>query len=183
MTPEVASLIATALAFVFAVAFAVWYVVPWMRQRPAAVTIAVCLWVHVLRIVALQIFSARRFGFDIPLGVAHQIAWGDVLGAVLALLGVWLLRRGSFAAIPVLWVFVVESVLDLANGAVLGIRHHATDTAHDLTWVILNFYVPVLWVTLALVVWQLATRRTELADAGAQESMTRPGRYARRVRG
>lgn len=181
MTPAAASLIATALAFIFSAAFAAWYAVPWMRQRPAAVTIVVCLWVHVLRIVALQIFSARRFGFDIPLAVAHQIAWGDVLGAVLALVGIWLLRRNSSAAMAVLWVFVVESALDLANGAVLGIRHHATGTAHDLTWVILNFYVPVLWVTLALVVWQLATRRAELGSTDSHESTARPGWSARRA--
>ena len=61
---------------------------------------------------------------------------------------IWLLRRRSAIAIPVLWLFLVESVLDLAYGAILGIQHHATDTAHDLTWAILNFYVPVLWTTL-----------------------------------
>ena len=89
MTPASASLIATALAFIFAAMFAGWHVVPWMRQRPAAVAISVCLWVHVARIVALQIYSARRFGFEIPLAAAQQIAWGDVTGAVLALLGIW----------------------------------------------------------------------------------------------
>jgi hypothetical protein len=162
MTPTVASLIATLLAFVFVAVFAAWYSVPWMRQRPAAVAIAACLWVHVGRIVALQIFSARRFGFDIPLAAAHQIAWGDVLGACLALLGVWLLRRRTAAAFPLLWLFVVETALDLIYGSVLGIRYQATATAHDLTWVILNFYVPVLWGTLFLVVWQLTTRRSEL---------------------
>jgi hypothetical protein len=80
MTPTVASLIATPMAFVFVAVFATWYAVPWMRQRPAAV---------------------------------------------------------------------------------------ATATAHDLTWVILNFYVPVLWGTLVLVIWQLMTRRNELLGAGA----------------
>jgi hypothetical protein len=170
MTPMVASLIATALALVFAVLFAGWYTVPWMRQRPAAVAIAACLWVHVLRIVALQIFSARRFGFEIPLSVARLIAWGDVLGAGLAVLGIWLLRRRSAAAIAVLWLFVFETAVDLVYGTVVGIGHHATATAHDLTWVILNFYVPVLWVTLVLVAWQLVTHRTELVGAGALES-------------
>jgi hypothetical protein len=170
MTPAVASLLATALAFVFVVAFAAWRAVPWMRQRPAAVAIAACLWVHVFRIVALQIFSARRFGFEIPLWAAQQIAWGDVAGAGLAVLALWLLRRGSAAAIPMLWVFIVESVLDLGYGAVLGIRHHATDTAHDLTWVILNFYLPMLWVSLVLAAWQLITRRGELIGGANRES-------------
>jgi hypothetical protein len=163
-------LIATALAFIFVTMFAAWHVVPWMRRRPAAVAISACLWLHVPRIVALQIYSARRFGFEIPLAAAQQIAWGDVLGAGLAVLGIWLLRRRSAIAIPVLWLFLVESVLDLAYGAVLGIRHHATDTAHDLTWVILNFYVPVLWTTLALAAWLLVTRGGELVGGADLES-------------
>jgi hypothetical protein len=165
-----ASLIATALAFVFVAVLAAGYAVPWMRQRPPAVAIAACLWVHVFRIVALQIFSARRFGFDVPLAAAHQIAWGDVLGACLAVLAIWLLRRPSSAAILVLWLFVIETALDLIYGTAIGIRHHATDTAHDLTWLILNFYVPMLWVTLALAVWQLVTRRTELLGSVNPES-------------
>ena len=174
MTPTVASLIATALAFVLVALFCAWYAVPWMRQRPAAAAIAVCLWVHVFRIVALQIFSARRFGFEIPLNAAHQIAWGDVVGAALAVLGLVLLRRGSAAAIPVLWVFVIESALDLINGSILGVRHHATDTAHDLTWVILNFYVPVLWGSLVLMLWQLTSRRTELLARGGRRTAPTP---------
>jgi|AmaraimetFIIA100_FD_contig_91_364958_length_717_multi_5_in_0_out_0_1 hypothetical protein len=170
MTPMVASLIATALAFVFVALFAGWYTVPWMRQRPAAVAISACLWVHALRIVALQIFSARRFGFEIPLSVAQLIAWGDVLGAGLAVLGIWLLRRRSAAAIAVLWLFLIETAVDLSYGTVVGIRHHATATAHDLTWVILNFYVPALWVALVLAAWQIMTRRAELAGGSDVES-------------
>lgn len=175
MSQTVASLIATLMAFAFVGVFAVWYAVPWMRQRPAAVAIAACLWVHVGRIVALQIFSARRFGFEIPLAAAHQIAWGDVLGACLALLSVWLLRRRTAAAVPLLWLFVIETAVDLTYGSVLGIRYRATATAHDLTWVILNFYVPVLWGTLVLVAWQLTTRRSELLGAPAPQSVLRPG--------
>jgi hypothetical protein len=174
MTPMVASLIATALAFGFAALFAGWYTVPWMRQRPAAVALSACLWVHALRIVALQIFSARRFGFEIPLAVAQLIAWGDVLGAGLAVLGIWLLRRRNAATITVLWLFVIETAVDLSYGTVVGIRHRATATAHDLTWVILNFYVPVLWVTLVLAVWQIITRRTELVGRGDVESASAP---------
>jgi hypothetical protein len=178
MSPASASLVATALAFVFAAMFAGWYVVPWMRQRPVAVAISACLWVHVVRIVALQIYSARRFGFEIPLAAAQQIAWGDVLGAALAVLGIWLLRRRAAITVPVLWLFVVESVLDLGYGAILGIRHHATDTAHDLTWVILNFYVPVLWVSLALAAWLLVTGRSELAGGASPDSRPKAQRRA-----
>jgi hypothetical protein len=174
MNPMTASLIATALAFVFAALFAGWYAVPWIRQHPAGVAISACLWVHALRIVALQIFSARRFGFEIPLSAAQLIAWGDVLGASLAVLGLWLLRGRSAASITVLWLFVIETAMDLIYGTVVGIRHHLMATAHDLTWVILSFYVPVLWVTLMLAAWQLITRRTELVGGGDVESASSP---------
>jgi hypothetical protein len=180
VTPTAASLIATVLTFVLVALFALWYAVPWMRQRPAATAIAVCLWVHAFRIVALQIFSARRFGFEIPLAAAQQIAWGDVVGAGLAVLGLILLRRGAVATVLVLWLFVIETALDLVYGSLLGVRYHAIATAHDLTWVILNFYVPVLWGSLALVVWQLITRRTELVGransrTAAEQTVGRPG--------
>src|SRR5215471_15136537 len=97
-----------AISFVAFITIAVWYVAPWMRERP----LAVALWVQAFRYVALQIFSAQQFGFRISDAAANEIAWGDVAGAVLALVALWLLRRGSRAAIPVVWVFVVESAVD-----------------------------------------------------------------------
>jgi hypothetical protein len=43
----------------------------------------------------------------------------------------------------------------------MGIREHLFDKATDLSWLILTFYVPALWVSVALVVWRLWTRRGE----------------------
>jgi hypothetical protein len=72
-----------------------------MKRVPLAVALCVPLWVHAFRDVALQVFSAQHFGFRISDGVAGEIAWGDVAGAGLALIALWLLRRDSRAAIPV----------------------------------------------------------------------------------
>lgn len=167
MNLTAAGLIATAMSFVAIIALAAWYVAPWMRLRPLAVALSVPLWVHVFRYVALQIFSAQHFGFRISDTAASEIAWGDVAGAVLALAALWLLRRGSRAAIPMVWVFVVETAVDLLNATVMGIRERAQETAFALTWLILNFYTVMLWVTLALIVWRLvASPRLAEPDAG-----------------
>jgi hypothetical protein len=64
-------------------------------------------------------------------------------------------------AIPLAWGFVVATVLDLSNAAVMGIREDLFDKATDVSWLILTFYVPALWVSVALVVWQLWTRRDQ----------------------
>ncbi|HKF17204.1 MAG TPA: hypothetical protein VKF14_08470 [Candidatus Dormibacteraeota bacterium] len=158
MSLTAAGLIATGFSFLVLVVLAVWYVGPWMMRRPLAVALAVPLWVHGFRYVALQIFSAQHFGFGISDTLAKEIAWGDVAGALLALVALWLLRRGSRAAVLVVWVFVVATTLDLLNATVGGIRERALESAFGVTWLILNLYAPLLWITLALVVWRLVTR-------------------------
>jgi len=150
-----AGLIAVAISFLVFIVLAVWYAVPWMRQRPLAVALSVPLWVHVFRYAALQIFSAQHFGFRISDALANEIAWGDVAGALLALAALWLLRSRSRAAVVVVWVFVVETALDLVNATVGGIRESAFQSASAVSWLILAMYVQLLWVTLALVVWRL----------------------------
>ena len=71
------------------------------------------------------------------------------------------LRHRWRMAIPLAWGFVVATVLDLGNAAVMGIGEDLFDKATDVSWLILTFYVPALWVSVALVGWQLWTRRDE----------------------
>jgi hypothetical protein len=158
MSLTTAGLIGTAISFVLFITAAVWYVGPWMKRLPLAVALSVPLWVHAFRYVALQVFSAQHLGFRISDGLAGEIAWGDVAGAGLALIALWLLRHNSRAAIPVVWLLVVETIVDLVNSTVMGIREGALGTAHAVTWLILVLYVPLLWVTLALLVWRLIAR-------------------------
>jgi uncharacterized membrane protein YhaH (DUF805 family) len=68
----------------------------------------------------------------------------------------------------VLWIFVVETFADLVNATIQGIRNEVFTTANGVTWVILNFYVPLLWVTLALIVRRLSSQET------VDQSATRP---------
>jgi len=161
MSPTVASFVATSISFVLFTLVAVWYAGPWMNRRPLAVALSGPLWIHAFRHVALQIFSAQRFGFHVADNLARQIAWGDVAGAVLALAALWLLRSRSRAAVVVIWLFVVETVVDFVNASAISIRERTSETAHALTWLILNLYVPLLVVSLALLVWQLVSRRGE----------------------
>jgi len=166
LNPTDASLVATSIGFVVFILVAAWYAVPWMNRRPLAIALSLPLWIHAFRFVALQAFSAQRFGFRIPENLARQIVWGDVAGAVLALAALWLLRAHSRAAIVVIWLFVVETVADFVNASAISIRERTSETAHALTWLILNLFVPLLVVSLALVVWQLVSRRGEDLDSG-----------------
>jgi hypothetical protein len=161
MSPPAAALFANSLSFVVCVIIATWYVVPWLRQRSRHAALAPLLWVHAFRHVALQVFSAQRAGLVVSDSLRDQIAYGDVAGMVLAVLALVALRAQVWFAIPLVWLFVIATLADLLNSLLGGMREGILASAHGVTWLILVFYVPVLWTTLTLVVWQLLTRRSE----------------------
>ena len=163
MNLSAAALTAQVISFVMFIIAAVWYVAPWMKRRPLDQALPALLWVQAFRGVAMQVFSARKFGFGITAGLARQIAWGDVAGAVLAVACLWLLRYRSRWARPLLWVLVAETAIDLANATVQGIHQLAFTTANAVTWVVLNFYVPLLWVTIVLIAWRLSRAAADIA--------------------
>ena len=153
-----AALVAMTLSFVVFATAAAWYAVPRMRAVALAAAITPLLWIHTFRYVALQLISAQEFGFGIPNSTRDQIVYGDLVGMVLALATLYALRFRWRSAIPLAWVFVVATVLDLSNAAVMGIREDLFDKATDVSWLILTFYVPALWVSVMLVAWRLWTR-------------------------
>jgi hypothetical protein len=159
-----AALVAMVLSFVVYATAAVWYAVPWMRAVALGAAITPLLWLHAFRHVALQLFSAQAFGFAIPDLTRDEIVYGDLIGMLLALATLYALHSRWRLAIPLAWVFVVATVLDLGNAAVMGIREHLFDKATDVSWLILTFYVPALWVSVALVAWRLWTRVTIAED-------------------
>jgi hypothetical protein len=154
-----AALVAMILSFVVFGTAAGWYAVPRMRAVTLAAAITPLLWIHAFRYVALQLFSAQAFGFAVPDRTRDQIVYGDLIGMGLALATLYALRYQWRIAIPLAWVFVAATVLDLGNAAVMGIREGLFDKATDVSWLILTFYVPALWVSVVLVAWALWTRR------------------------
>jgi len=154
-----ALLLANTLSFVVYAIIAFWYVVPWLKNRERGVALTALLWIHAFRHVALQVFSAQRAGLVVPDSFRDQIAFGDVAGMILALLALIALRLRARLAIPITWLFVALTAADLVNALVRGMREGMLGTAYGVTWLILAFYVPALWTTLALIVWQLVSRR------------------------
>jgi hypothetical protein len=61
---------------------------------------------------------------------------------------------------------VIETTYDTVGNIRGGMREHLLGEAGGVTWLILGFYVPLLIVSLALIAWQLVTRRGEALAAG-----------------
>ncbi len=166
MTTHSAALLAMGLNFITLIVLTLWLFVPWARRQALATAITPLVIVHTARTVALQLFSSQAAGYDIPDRVRDEIVWGDQLGFLLALLTLVAIWMWSRAARPLAWALVVATVVDLANALIAGLRNDLLGRATDVSWLILTFYVPILWVSTALIAWLLLTRRSE--------TMTRP---------
>ena len=161
MNPMSAAALASVLSFVVFAIMAVLYVAPWLATRQRAEALIPLLWVHAFRHVALQIYSAQQFGFAVSNGARDEIAAGDVAAMILAVISIVALHYRMRIAPVLVWVLVAETILDLVNATIAGVREQLFATASGLTWLILTVYVPLLWVSLGLIVWQLYSRRQE----------------------
>jgi len=154
----IAAAIAMSASFVAGAFAAVSYVAPWLKTRAWPQAITPLLAVHLFRHVALQLVSAQRFGFDISNAGRDEIVYGDLAGLSLALVALAAIRLGLTLWKPLTWLFVLATVADLGNALVVGLREDLFERASGVSWLILTFYVPALWLTTGLVVWQLVTR-------------------------
>jgi hypothetical protein len=161
MILTLAAALANVLNFFVFVLIAVWYVAPWLATRPRPEALVPLLWVQAFRHIALQIFSAQHFGFAVSDGSRDQIAAGDVIGMLLAIAAISSLRYRWRVAPVLIWLLTAETAFDLVYTAVLGIREQLYQSASNVTWLIVSFYVPLLWISLGLIVWQMYSRRNE----------------------
>lgn len=161
MTPMLAAALASILSFAVFALLAIIHIAPWLAIQPKAKALLPLLWVHAFRHIALQIFSAQKVGFAVSDETRDQIAVGDVAGMILALTAIVALHYRVRIAAVLVWILVAESLFDLVNATLAGIGERLFDTASGVTWLILTFYVPMLWVSLGLIVWQLYSRHQE----------------------
>ena len=159
MTLTTAALLANVLNFVMFAMISIWYVAPWLARLRRADAFAALLWVNAFRDIALQIFSAQHFGVAVSDMTRDVIVAGDLIGMALALSAITALRYGAPIALLLVWAFIAETAFDLVYTSYLGVREQLYESASAVTFLIVGFYVPLLWVTLILIVWQLFSRR------------------------
>ena len=161
MVLTLAAALANVLNFIIFAMIATWYVAPWLATRQRAEALAPLLWIQAFRHIALQIFSAQQFGFVVSDSTRDQIVVGDLIGTLLAIAAISALRYRWRVAPLLTWLLVAETAFDLVYTAALGAREQLYASASGVTWLIVSFYVPLLWVSLGLIIWQMYARRNE----------------------
>ncbi len=127
-----------------------WYVMPVLLPLPRAKALAPLLLLHCFRFIGLAFLIPGVTSQPLDPRFANPAAYGDLLAALLAFLGVLALRREWRTAIPLVWVFNVEGALDLVNAVTQGLRY-TEDGALGAMFFIPAMVVPALLVTHVMV--------------------------------
>lgn len=143
------------------IAIAVWFVVPRLRKLSRRRALMALAAVHLGRTLALAVYSSQDAGMKMANEVRDQIVVGDLLGWALALMILFSLHWRLRVSIPLVWVLVVETVLDFGSGTISSIRTGAIGDLNGGPWLIVAFYVTACSVAVGLTIWQLISRRGE----------------------
>ena len=120
-----------------------WYLVPWLREKPLYVVLAILVWPHAFRHIGLAFLVPGLTSETIPAAFASSTAWGDFTSGLLAIASVFALRYRWALAIPLVWVFNIVGTADL----VYALSHESAIPHLGFAWLIPTFVVPLLLVT------------------------------------
>jgi len=93
--------------------------------------------------------------------VRDQIVIGDLAGWALALVILFCLHSRLRLSIALIWLLVIETVLDFGSGTIGYILAGTIGDINGTSWLVVAFYLPIVEVAAGLTIWQLITRRGE----------------------
>jgi hypothetical protein len=127
------------------------YVWPALRslRRANALRMLACL--HAFRFLGMNFIVVGFVSSGLNSAVGKQIAWGDFIAAVLALLSVAALTWRWPLAIPIVWISNLWGMADLLNAYYKGVTQVA-----DVGLFGAGIYVPALFVPILLTAHVLA---------------------------
>ncbi|MGL5835384.1 MAG: hypothetical protein ACRC1Z_19465 [Waterburya sp.] len=170
---------ATLLYLSIIVGTAAWAVLIWMnwdRLQPGGHKriISFLASIHVFRYVGLVALVPIHFDPE-PFGFTHtylqQVAYGDTIAAVLAILTIIAVRQDWKLASTLTWAFFLEGTIDTLNAGPNFVLHITNQNlVGAMGWLILTIYVPVLIVSETVLGFYLVRRLLAKSDSQSLET-------------
>src|SRR5438105_5602844 len=122
------------------------YLVPLLpRLRPQQVLLPILL-LHSTRHLGMMFLTRGATYPGLPAQFAYPAAFGDLLTAIIAMVTIPLVLRGSRKAKPVVWTFNIFGIVDLLAAITTATIYNAPVAMGPAYW-IPAFWVPLLLVT------------------------------------
>ena len=120
------------------------YVWPLLRSMPRYDALRVLAALSAFRFEGMNFMVVGFVSPALSTAVASQIAWGDFVAAVLALVSIAMLTRRWAFAIPVVWIANLWGTADLLNAYFKGVTQVAGPGLFGAGIYIAALYVPLL---------------------------------------
>ena len=138
------------------------YVWPRLRVLPRVDALRILSSLHAFRFEGMNFLVVGFVSPALNTAVASQIAWGDFVAAVLALVAIAMLTRRWALAIPVVWISNLWGTADLLNAYYKGVTQVASPGLFGAGIYIAALYVPLLLTAHALA-FMLLLKSSEVA--------------------
>jgi hypothetical protein len=121
------------------------YLLPQLpRLRPKQILVPILL-LHSTRHLGMMFLTRGATYPGLSSEFAYPAAFGDLLTAIIALVAIPIVLRGSALAKPAVWFFNIFGTLDLVTAITLATIHNAPVAMGPAYW------IPAFWVPLLLV--------------------------------
>ena len=145
MQPQIVFFVSVAFGFITWGIVTAIYIWPALRHKSRADALRPVLILHSFRYLGLATLVPGVVSADLPAGFARPEAYGDFITAILAVVTLLLLPRGS--ALIVAWIFNIWGTVDLLNAFYQGNAAGLLAGQLGATYFIPTFFVPLLLIT------------------------------------
>lgn len=122
------------------------YVFPRLNELNKRSVLLPILLLHSARHLGLMFLTPGATYSGLPQQFAYPAAFGDLLAAMLAIVAIPAVAKGTRNARFLVWLFNIEGTLDLIAAIVLATNYNAAEFMGPAYW-IPAFWVPALLVT------------------------------------
>jgi len=145
MTPQIVFFVSIAFSFIAWAVVSVRYIWPKLNLRQQPEALRPLLILHSFRFLGLAFLVPGVVSPDLPSAFVTSAAYGDLIAAILALLSLILLPRGS--GVVVAWIFNIWGTIDLFNAFYQANNAGLQAGQLGAAYFIPTFIVPVLLIT------------------------------------
>ncbi|MBI1296294.1 hypothetical protein GC175_15165 [bacterium] len=143
--------------FVYALVF-FWYVQPALSKLSFEKAIAPMLLLHVFRFTGFTLLAVGQVDPSIPREALSAIAFGDLLAGLSALIAVLALRSRSSLAVPLIWLFTLIGLADLANVGRIAVNLDLFNHSVGVMWLVAIWYFPTILIAHVYIVYRLLNK-------------------------
>lgn len=152
--------ISYAVAFIAFGLIGKWYIWPVVRDKSLAALSPLLLYAC-LRVNGLMFLMPGLVSPDLPAAFAVPTAYGDLTAVILALIALWAIRRGSAAAVPLVWIFNIVGVTDLIYANVATFTEQVDPAQLGAAYYLAVLNVPAMIVVHVIIFAYLLKRKTQ----------------------